>query len=213
MIKFKNKEYSNEELQILVNESTSISEILKKIGVSYTGGNHTKLKKYLNENNFNLKTLIGRKVKRFNGKGIPKKKLSEVLVENSTGNSNYLRNRLINEGIKEWRCEKCGNSEYDSDIIPLELHHINGNHYDNRIDNLIILCPICHSRTSNFRGKNKQYDKILSDIAKKNSIGIMEKLFEKENLESKILHLRKIERGEFPLTTKKNKEKTKKNMI
>ena len=35
----------------------------------------------------------------------------------------------------------------------------------------------------------------------------MEKLFEKENLESKILHLRKIERGEFPLTTKKNKEK------
>lgn len=38
--------------------------------------------------------------------------------------------------------------------IPLELHHINGVHSDNRIENLQLLCPNCHALTDNYRGKN-----------------------------------------------------------
>lgn len=53
--------------------------------------------------------------------------------------------KMIEEGIKERRCEKCKRSEYDGVDIPLELHHINGNHYDNRMENLMIVCPNCHS--------------------------------------------------------------------
>ena len=35
----------------------------------------------------------------------------------------------------------------------LELHHIDGNRYNHKKDNLEWLCPNCHSLTSNFRGR------------------------------------------------------------
>ena len=50
-------------------------------------------------------------------------------------------------------------SRYNSDVdlrkeIPLELHHINGIHSDNRLENLQILCRNCHGITDNYCGKN-----------------------------------------------------------
>lgn len=48
----------------------------------------------------------------------------------------------------------CGNTEWLDKHIPLELHHINGNHKDNRLSNLQLLCPNCHALTDNYRGKN-----------------------------------------------------------
>lgn len=60
--------------------------------------------------------------------------------------SSALRKQLFKEGIKEKKCECCGLITWMGKPIPLELHHINGNHYDNRLSNLIILCPNCHSQ-------------------------------------------------------------------
>ena len=57
--------------------------------------------------------------------------------------------------MKEKKCECCGNTEWLGKPIPLELHHINGINSDNRIENLEILCPNCHSFTENYRGLNK----------------------------------------------------------
>lgn len=63
--------------------------------------------------------------------------LKDILIENSTfTNSNRLRIRLLNEGVKEYKCESCNNSIWLNNKIPLELHHINGNKRDNRIENL-----------------------------------------------------------------------------
>ena len=150
------------ELQNIISESTSISEVLRKIGVVDRGGNHNKLVKYLKEHpEINTETLVGRRIQRVNKKGIPLKKLSQVLVENSTGNSHKLKLRLINEGIKEEKCEVCGNTEWMGEPIPLDLHHINGNHFDNRLKNLIILCPNCHRLTDNWGSKNSSIDLIL----------------------------------------------------
>ena len=53
----------------------------------------------------------------------------------STANS-AKRKRLIEDGIKEAKCERCGNSEWMGMPIPLELHHIDFNHYNNSLDNL-----------------------------------------------------------------------------
>jgi len=63
--------------------------------------------------------------------------------------------RLIEEGYKELRCEKCGLSEWLGKEIPIELHHINGDNSDNTLENLQILCPNCHSFTDNYRWKKK----------------------------------------------------------
>ena len=54
-------------------------------------------------------------------------------------------------------CEKCGWGEINETTgkIPLEIHHIDGDCTNNRIDNLQLLCPNCHSLTSNFGSLNK----------------------------------------------------------
>lgn len=41
-------------------------------------------------------------------------------------------------------------SEWMGKPIPLELHHKDGNHYNNDLSNLEILCPNCHAQTDNY---------------------------------------------------------------
>lgn len=62
-----------------------------------------------------------------------------------------LKKRLIECGLKNEKCEICGISEWNGQKLVLELHHIDGKHYNNNLDNLMILCPNCHSLTDGFR--------------------------------------------------------------
>lgn len=68
--------------------------------------------------------------------------------------TNKLRQKLIKEGLKEAKCEKCGNVEWNNLPIPLEVHHKDGNKENNMLDNLEILCPNCHAQTDSYRGRN-----------------------------------------------------------
>lgn len=95
------------------------------------------------------------------GKGISKKhngnkiELKEILEgKHPSYQTNKLRIRLINEGIKEHKCESCGIEEWMNNPISLELDHIDGDRTNHTLDNLRILCPNCHSQTSTYRGKN-----------------------------------------------------------
>jgi hypothetical protein len=60
-----------------------------------------------------------------------------------------LRKKLIEDGIKEHICEICKLDTWLGQKITLELHHIDGNRYNNSLDNLQMLCPNCHSMTPN----------------------------------------------------------------
>ena len=53
------------------------------------------------------------------------------------------------------RCEECGLSEWRGKALSLELHHVNGDGLDNRLENLVLLCPNCHSQTDTWGGRNK----------------------------------------------------------
>ncbi|QOI71330.1 putative HNH homing endonuclease [Erwinia phage pEa_SNUABM_12] len=68
--------------------------------------------------------------------------------------SHKLRLKLIKDGIKEEKCEICGNHEWNGKTIPLELDHIDGDHYNNDLENLRIICPNCHAQTDSHAGKN-----------------------------------------------------------
>jgi hypothetical protein len=64
-----------------------------------------------------------------------------------------LKRRLLAAGLKVNRCETCGIDEWRGKPLSMALHHINGDGLDNRLENLMLLCPNCHAQTPNFSGR------------------------------------------------------------
>jgi hypothetical protein len=149
--------FSKEELEEIVKNVLSIAEICRRLGIRPVGGNYKTIKKYIN--------LYDIDISHFTGQGWNKglryrpfnkiTDISDILIENSTyTNTHRLKIRLIKEGLKDSICELCGIDSWCDKPISLHLDHINGNNMDNRIDNLRILCPNCHSQTSTYCGNN-----------------------------------------------------------
>ena len=62
---------------------------------------------------------------------------------------------------KGCKCEKCGWGKLHpvTHKSPLEIHHIDGDCFNNTKENLQLLCPNCHSLTENFGARNKNCKK------------------------------------------------------
>lgn len=89
----------------------------------------------------------------------PKVPIEVYLNNEKQIQSNKLKIRLLKENYKECRCERCGLTEWQGIQIPLELHHNDGNCFNNNLNNLTLLCPNCHALTDNYCGKNKKAHK------------------------------------------------------
>ena len=92
------------------------------------------------------------------GKGTNKRRyamsLEEYLNSSLDIQTNKVRKKLLKEGVKEYRCERCGLTEWLGNPIPLELHHKDGDRNHNELSNYELLCPNCHAFTDSYRGKN-----------------------------------------------------------
>ncbi|MBP9782626.1 MAG: HNH endonuclease [Candidatus Pacebacteria bacterium] len=154
-------------LKVAIKNSTSIRQVLKKLNLVQAGGNYEQIKKYIRIHDLDIKHFLGKGSNK--GKVIPRKVLiatKDILVENSDFQSFKLKQRLFKEGIKKPKCEMCGWARVTEDgRIPVELDHINGKHRDNRIENLRILCPNCHSMQSTHRGRNKKVNNNNARVA------------------------------------------------
>jgi hypothetical protein len=80
--------------------------------------------------------------------------IEELLVEGRRTSRCHLKRRLLNEGLKENRCEICGIDSWLGKSLNAHLHHKNGDGSDNRLENIIFLCPNCHSQTDTYGGRN-----------------------------------------------------------
>jgi DNA-binding CsgD family transcriptional regulator len=83
--------------------------------------------------------------------GLP---MDQLLVAGTYRSRHNLKLRLLKEGLKSPRCEACGLTEWRDRPISFALHHVNGDRDDNRLGNLKLLCPNCHSQTDTFAGRN-----------------------------------------------------------
>ncbi len=130
-------------------------EIIGRLGLVPRGGNYATVKKHLRELGIDTSHLKGRA----SNKGLkittsPGRLLQEILRQGVYYKSFDLKVRLFRAGLKPQRCEECGWVESTPDgHLPLEIHHINGDPTDNRVENLLILCPNCHSLKPNYRSR------------------------------------------------------------
>jgi 5-methylcytosine-specific restriction endonuclease McrA len=80
--------------------------------------------------------------------------IEDLLVVGRKTNRNHLKRRLLGEGLKENHCERCGITQWRGEPLSMQLHHVNGDGSDNRLENLELLCGNCHSQTDTYGGRN-----------------------------------------------------------
>jgi 5-methylcytosine-specific restriction endonuclease McrA len=80
--------------------------------------------------------------------------IEELLVIGRKTSRGHLKLRLLKAGLKQNRCERCGIGVWQGEPLNMQLHHINGDGTDNRLANIVFLCPNCHSQTDTYGGRN-----------------------------------------------------------
>ena len=134
-----------------VKESLCIREVLQKCGIAAKGGNYRIF--YSRVKQLNLDT------SHFTGRGHLKGKkhswaaefsIEKSFVEKGSLTTTKLKAKILKYKLKEYLCVKCGLTKWQGQPISLHLDHINGDSFDNRLENLRFLCPNCHSQTSNY---------------------------------------------------------------
>lgn len=155
----KRRRWSHDDLKTAVASSKSVRGVLLKLNLIPAGGNYQHVARTISDLAIDTSHFTGmgwRKGRTFDF--VPQKKLEDILKKGSDFQSFKLKKRLFREGLKSPQCEICGWAEQAKDgRIPVELDHINGDHDDNRLENLRILCPNCHGLQPTHRGKNQKY--------------------------------------------------------
>lgn len=156
--------YTNQQFIEAVASSTSIAQVLKKLQLNPTGGNYRTFHKLVKELQLDISHFKGRGWSKGTTIGF-KRPIEDYLSNTQTIQSYKLKRRLLNEGYFQPKCYKCNLVLWLDKPIPLELEHIDGNHLNNNLNNLTLLCPNCHAQTPTYRGKNST--KISSALPRK----------------------------------------------
>lgn len=151
---------TREEFQAIVKSSKSLAEILRVFNIHVGAGNYKTLKKRIKDDNINAAHIpLGKNTNKGRVFGPSHKvPLEKILIVNSTYNcGKNIKKRLFAVGLLKNQCYECGQLPvWNNKPLVLQLDHLNGDHYDNRIENLRILCPHCHTQTRTFGGRNNR---------------------------------------------------------
>lgn len=149
--------YTDTQFVDAVQTSSSIRQVLQKLGLVEAGGNYETVRRIMERLGLTSHHLTGQSWRKGNPTpAVSPHPLAVLLQDNSSTASYKLKNRLFEAGLKTRVCEMCHGAQWLGNPIPLEFDHINGKRTDNRLENLRVLCPNCHALTATYRGKNKK---------------------------------------------------------
>lgn len=156
---------SDEQFVELLKKSSTISEVLFKLGYTVKGNSwgYSQVKRRMDDLNLDYSIFKGKsaviKTDRLNNV-----RKEDILKENCKHQRTVLRRYVIKNNLIPYKCAICGCTEWQGKTLSLELDHINGINNDNRLENLRFLCPNCHSQTSTYGSRNQQLNSSEYDI-------------------------------------------------
>lgn len=138
----------------IIQSSTSIKDAAEKLGLSVT--NNRRIKKLATELDVALPDY--RSTERTTLEDVLKDKASRILTKtNRRIPGARIKEIVFGLNLLQKKCSWCGcEEEWNGKKLTLQIDHINGIATDNRINNLRVLCPNCHSQTDTFAGRSKR---------------------------------------------------------
>lgn len=156
---------SDEQFVELLKKSSTISEVLFKLGYTVKGNSwgYSQVKRRMDDLNLDYSIFKGKSAVIKTGR-LNNVRKEDILKENCKHQRTVLRRYVIKNNLIPYKCAICGCTEWQGKTLSLELDHINGINNDNRLENLRFLCPNCHSQTSTYGSRNKQLNSSEYDI-------------------------------------------------
>jgi hypothetical protein len=153
--------FTDEQFTALVAKSSSVRQVIKDGGWKEGGGTYNMIKQRISKLGLDTSHFLG--CAHQLGKTKARKHPIEYYLTKDSRSigSHSLKLRLIKENIKTHKCENCGLSEWLGEPIPINLDHIDGDHFNNLINNLRILCPNCHAKTPTFGSKKNAKENLF----------------------------------------------------
>ena len=158
-------DWSKERIESVIKDCDSLSQVLDKLNIPKSGNNSATLRRKLEEYNIDYSHFTyGVKQKKGVENYIP---VTEYLGTGKYIQTSKLKEKLFKEGLKKNECENpkcpCKNGYWLNNPLVCQLHHINGDNSDNRLENLQMLCPNCHSQTDNYCGQANKAPKYFCE--------------------------------------------------
>lgn len=156
---------SDEQFVELLKKSSTISEVLFKLGYTVKGNSwgYSQVKRRMDDLNLDYSIFKGKSAVIKTNK-LNNVRKEDILKENCKHQRTVLRRYIIKNNLIPYKCAICGCTEWQGKTLSLELDHINGVNNDNRLENLRFLCPNCHSQTSTYGSRNQQTNSSEYDI-------------------------------------------------